>query len=91
MNGALEIPLLRLAAGYVFVAIVPAIAARWKVGRTWEIVVATLRMTVQILSGSSPVLAIRYQIAIMLGILGSVTITVFLMTARGTGPSSRRV
>ena len=40
-------------------------------------------MTGQILSGSSPVLAIRYQIAIMLGILGSVTITVFLMTTFG--------
>jgi putative ABC transport system permease protein len=40
-------------------------------------------MTGQILSGSSPVLAIRYQIAIMLGILGSVTITVFLMTEFG--------
>ncbi len=50
MNGALEIPLLRLAAGYVFVAIVLAIAARWKVGRTWEIVVAAFRMTVQLVA-----------------------------------------
>lgn len=50
MNGALEIPLLRLAAGYVFVAIVLAIAARWKVGRTWEIVLATFRMTVQLVA-----------------------------------------
>lgn len=40
-------------------------------------------MTGQILSGSSPVLAIRYQIAIMLGILGSVTLTVFLVAELG--------
>lgn len=40
-------------------------------------------MTGQILSGSSPVLAIRYQIAIMLGILAAVTLTVFLMTEWG--------
>ncbi len=50
MSGALETPLLRLAAGYVFVAIVLAIAARWKVGRTWEIVLATFRMTVQLVA-----------------------------------------
>lgn len=50
MNGALQIPLLRLGTGYLFVAIVLAIAARWKVGRTWEIVVATVRMTVQLVA-----------------------------------------
>ncbi|SDL54293.1 ABC transporter permease [Halarsenatibacter silvermanii] len=40
-------------------------------------------MTGQILSGVDPLLAIRYQIAIMLGILGSVTLTVFLMIKLG--------
>lgn len=36
-------------------------------------------MTGQILSGVSPLLAIRYQIAIMLGILGSVSLSVFFI------------
>ena len=40
-------------------------------------------MTGQILSGVSPVTAIQYQIAIMLGITGSVTLTVFLMLHLG--------
>ncbi len=40
-------------------------------------------MTGQILSGVDPLLAIRYQIAIMMGILGSVTLTVFLMIKLG--------
>ncbi len=35
-------------------------------------------MTGQILSGTSPVTAIEYQIVIMLGILGSVTLTVIM-------------
>ncbi len=40
-------------------------------------------MTGQILSGTSPVTAIAYQIAIMLGILGAVSLTVILMLQRG--------
>ncbi|MGM0421021.1 MAG: ABC transporter permease [Bacillota bacterium] len=40
-------------------------------------------MTGQILSGVSPLVAIRYQIAIMLGILGSVTLTVFILIKLG--------
>lgn len=40
-------------------------------------------MTGQILSGTSPSIAIKYQIAIMLGILGSVTITVLLCIQLG--------
>lgn len=40
-------------------------------------------MTGQIVSGSAPTLAIRYQIAVMLAILGSVTLTLFLMTEFG--------
>ncbi len=40
-------------------------------------------MTGQILSGTSPVTAIGYQIAIMLGILGSVAITVILFVQLG--------
>lgn len=40
-------------------------------------------MTGQILSGASPVTAIEYQIAIMLGILGSVSLTVILFVQLG--------
>lgn len=40
-------------------------------------------MTGQILAGASPLAAIKYQIAIMMGILGSVTLTVFFMVNRG--------
>jgi len=40
-------------------------------------------MTGQILSGNSPLLAIRYQIAIMLGIMGSVSATVALFVFFG--------
>lgn len=40
-------------------------------------------MTGQILSGTSPLLAIRYQIAIMLGIMGSVSLTVILFLQLG--------
>ena len=40
-------------------------------------------MTGQILSGTSPVVAIKYQIAIMLGILGSVSLTVILFIHLG--------
>ena len=40
-------------------------------------------MTGQILSGTSPVVAIRYQIAIMLGILGSVSFTTILSLSLG--------
>lgn len=50
MTDAITIPLMRLAAGYLFVAIVLALAARWRIGRTWEIVVATMRMTVQLIA-----------------------------------------
>lgn len=40
-------------------------------------------MTGQILSGISPLTAIEYQIAVMLGILGSVTLTVILFVQLG--------
>lgn len=40
-------------------------------------------MTGQILSGTSPLTAIAYQIAIMLGILGAVSITVIIMLQLG--------
>lgn len=40
-------------------------------------------MTGQILAGAPPLTAIKYQIAIMLGILGSVTLTVFIMVKQG--------
>jgi len=40
-------------------------------------------MTGQILSGTVPTTAIAYQIAIMLGILGAVSLTVFMMLQRG--------
>lgn len=41
-------------------------------------------MTGQILAGSPPLTAIKYQIAIMLGILGSVTLTVYIMINWGS-------
>lgn len=40
-------------------------------------------MTGQILSGTSPVTAIQYQIVIMLGIVGSVTLTIMLFVLLG--------
>jgi putative ABC transport system permease protein len=40
-------------------------------------------MTGQILSGVSPLTAIEYQIAIMLGILGSVALTVVMFVQLG--------
>jgi len=40
-------------------------------------------MTGQILSGASPVTAIKYQIVIMLGILASVSVTVFILVNLG--------
>ncbi|MBF7095510.1 ABC transporter permease [Alkalibacter mobilis] len=42
-------------------------------------------MTGQILSGTSPVTAIEYQIAIMMGILGSVSLSVILFVQLGYG------
>ncbi|MFW6264972.1 MAG: ABC transporter permease [Bacillota bacterium] len=41
-------------------------------------------MTGQILAGAEPLIAIKYQIAIMLGIMGSVTLTVYLMILWGS-------
>lgn len=41
-------------------------------------------MTGQILAGAPPLTAIKYQIAIMLGIMGSVTLTVFIMIKWGS-------
>jgi len=40
-------------------------------------------MTGQILAGMSPLIAIEYQIAIMLAILGSVSVTLFILTRFG--------
>jgi putative ABC transport system permease protein len=40
-------------------------------------------MTGQILSGTSPTTAIAYQIAIMLGILGAVAISVIILLRLG--------
>jgi putative ABC transport system permease protein len=40
-------------------------------------------MTGQILAGAAPLTAIKYQIAIMLGILGSVTLTVYILVNWG--------
>ena len=41
-------------------------------------------MTGQILAGATPLTAIKYQIAIMMGILGSVTLTVYLLVTLGS-------
>jgi putative ABC transport system permease protein len=40
-------------------------------------------MTGQILAGASPLTAIEYQLAIMMGILGSVSLTVYLLVRQG--------
>ena len=40
-------------------------------------------MTGQMLAGATPITAIKYQIAIMMGILGSVTLTVYLLVTLG--------
>lgn len=60
-------------------AILPTINSMMGIG----IVFLPGMMTGQILAGASPLIAIKYQIAIMLGILGSVTLTVFFMVNRG--------
>ena len=41
-------------------------------------------MTGQILAGAPPLAAIKYQIAIMLGIMGSVTLTVYIVIKWGS-------
>ena len=41
-------------------------------------------MTGQILAGAAPLLAIKYQIAMMLAILGSVVLTVFVVIKWGS-------
>ncbi len=68
-----------LANGAFDAAILPTINSMLGMG----IVFLPGMMTGQILSGVSPTTAIEYQIAIMLGIAGSVTLTVFLMVHLG--------
>jgi len=60
-------------------AILPTINAMVGIG----IVFLPGMMTGQILSGTSPITAIKYQMAIMLGILGSVTFTTILFIQLG--------
>lgn len=60
-------------------AILPTINSMLGVG----IVFLPGMMTGQILSGISPLIAIQYQIAIMLGILGSVSLTIILFVNLG--------
>ncbi|MEL7647498.1 MAG: iron export ABC transporter permease subunit FetB [Sedimentibacter sp.] len=60
-------------------AIIPTINSMLGMG----IVFLPGMMTGQILSGTSPLVAIKYQIAIMLGILGSVALTVILFVQFG--------
>ncbi len=60
-------------------AIMPTVNAMMGMG----VVFLPGMMTGQILSGSSPITAIRYQIAIMLGIFAAVALTVYLMTTFG--------
>ncbi len=62
-----------------YAAILPTINSMMGMG----IIFIPGMMTGQILSGTSPVTAIKYQIAIMMGILGSVTLTVFLLVSLG--------
>ncbi len=60
-------------------AILPTINSMVGMG----IVILPGMMTGQILSGTSPLIAIKYQIAIMLGILGSVSFSVLILTEWG--------
>ncbi len=60
-------------------AIIPTINSMMGMG----IVFLPGMMTGQILAGLSPVTAISYQIAIMLGITGSVALTVYILTELG--------
>lgn len=60
-------------------AIIPTINSMLGMG----IVFLPGMMTGQILSGTSPMIAIKYQIAIMLGIMGSVALTVILLVQLG--------
>lgn len=62
-----------------YAAILPTINSMMGMG----IIFIPGMMTGQILAGTSPVTAIKYQIAIMLGILGSVTLTVFILIHLG--------
>lgn len=68
-----------IANGAFYAAILPTINSMVGMG----IVFLPGMMTGQILSGVSPLTAINYQIAIMLGILGSVSLTVFVLVTRG--------
>jgi putative ABC transport system permease protein len=60
-------------------AILPTINSMVGMG----IVILPGMMTGQILSGTSPLIAIKYQIAIMLGILGSVSFSVLILVEWG--------
>ncbi len=60
-------------------AIIPTINSMVGMG----IVLLPGMMTGQILAGVSPLVAIEYQIAVMLGIMGSVSLTVFLLMQLG--------
>ncbi len=80
MMGASPTQATREAANQAFYnAVLPTVNSMVGMGIIW----LPGMMTGQILSGVDPLLAIRYQIAIMLGILGSVTLTVFLMVRMG--------
>jgi putative ABC transport system permease protein len=61
-------------------AVLPTINSMMGIG----IVFLPGMMTGQILAGVTPLTAIRYQIAIMLGILGGVTLSVYVMVSLGS-------
>ena len=60
-------------------AIMPTITSMMSAG----IVILPGMMTGQILAGASPLVAISYQLAIMLAILGSVALSVIIMLSIG--------
>ncbi len=62
-----------------YAAILPTINSMLGMGIIW----LPGLMTGQILSGISPLIAIKYQIAIMLGILGAVSLTVIILVNSG--------
>ncbi|MFW5981050.1 MAG: ABC transporter permease [bacterium] len=79
LGGRPEIIIKDISSSAFYNAILPTINSMMGMG----IVFLPGMMTGQILAGAAPLIAIKYQIAIMLGILGSVTLTVYIMIKLG--------
>lgn len=80
LGGRPELILKEITSKAFYNAVLPTINSMMGMG----IVFLPGMMTGQILAGAAPLMAIKYQIAIMLGILGSVTLTVYLLIKYGS-------